>query len=343
MLAFPDDGQIRFRKIRDAGSVLNATLVFVRRNARELLTSYLALVAPVALAAGLALALWFRQFGDLMTNPEALVTGDVEVFGWSYGGMLLFSLLGTALAQAAGAGYVRLYRQGEAGSITMGRLWEESRDLLLPFLGLPFLFAVVVVVSAVLNVVPCLGTIAWVGLVVWLLPYYAVTLATRALDEDSLGAAWTRARALVKGSWGFAAGALLLTFLILVVVNLALSIVLSAVLGVGLAGAVAGDPAEAMGLMGWVYAPLQVVGYALYALIMVAIFFIHGRLAEELDGTALHDDLDTLADAGFDVPATPRSTPPDAAPPPAPPASDPPASDPPADGAGGFRGGGFGG
>ncbi len=80
---------------------------------------------------------------------------------------------------------------------------------------------------------------------------------SRALDADSLGAAWTRRAGLVKGSWGFAAGALLLTFLILVVVNLALSVVFSAVLGVGMAGAVAGDPAEAMGLMGWVYAPLQ--------------------------------------------------------------------------------------
>ncbi len=136
MLAFPDDGQIRFRKIRDAGSVLNATLVFVRRNARELLTSYLALIAPVALTAGLALALWFRQFGDLMSNPEALINGDIQVFGWSYAGMLLFSLLGTALAQAAGAATSactararRVHHDGE--------LWEETRELLLPFLGLP--------------------------------------------------------------------------------------------------------------------------------------------------------------------------------------------------------------
>ena len=132
--------------------------------------------------------------------------------------------------------------------------------------------------------------------------------------------------------------ALLLTFLVLMLVYLALSMVLGAVLGVGMAGMVAGDPAGAMGVMGWVYAPLQVVGYALYALVMVTVFFVHGRLAEELDGTALHDDLDTLADAGFDVPATPRSTPPDSAP--APPASGPPADDA---GSGGFRGGGFGG
>ena len=344
MLAFPDDGQIRFRKLRDAGSVLNATLVFVRRNARELLTSYLALVAPVALASGLALALWFRQFGDLMADPDALLTGDIQMFGWSYAGAVLFGLLGTALSQAAGAGYVRLYRQGEAGAITVGRLWDESRDLLLPFLALPFIFGVVMTLAAVLVIIPCLGALAWVGFVIWLLPYYAVTMAARALDEDSLGAAWTRARGLVKGSWGFAAGSLLLTFLILVLVYLALSVVLGAVMGIGMAGAVADDPAQAMGWMGVIYAPLQVVGYALYALIMVTVFFVHGRLAEELDGTTLHEDLDELAGAGFDLPAPPRTTTPEPPPSSTPPASGPPTGDAPgSEDTGGFRGGGFGG
>ena len=360
----PDAGAIRFRKHRDAGSVLNATLAFVRENARELLTSYLALVAPVALASGLAIALYFRQFGDVFADPEALVRGDVQMSGVSYLGVLVFGMLGTALAQAAGAGYVRLYRQGEAGSITAGRLWEASRGLLLPFLGLPVVFAVVVMLAAVISIVPCLGALAWVGFVVWLLPYYAVTLAVRALDEDSLVAAWTRARTLVKGSWAFAAGALLLAFLVVMVVSFGVMMVFSAVMGVAMAGSMTGDPAQTMTWMGAVMAPLQVVSYALYAVMVVAMFFVHGRLAEELDGSALGDQLDDLDGlSGFDAPtgsasaeAQPARSPFAAAPPPlasTPPAGSagptdgaPPADTPPSDeqgGAGrsGFRGGGF--
>lgn len=344
MLDFPDDGQIRFRKIRDAGSVLNATLTFIRRNARELVTSYLALVAPVALASGLALALWFRQFGDVMSDPDALLRGDVQMFGWSYAGVVVFSLVGSALAQAAAAGYVRLYREGQAGTITAGRLWEEARGLMLPYLGLPIVFGVVLTVAAVIGVIPCLGFIAWLAFAVWLIPYYGVTIAARAIDEDSLGGAWARTRDLVKGSWGFAAGSILLTFLIVFVVSFGLMIVLSATMGVAMAGSMANDPAQAMGWMGAIYAPIQVLSYALYAVVFVAFFFVHGRLAEELDGTSLHDDLDVLAEAGFDVPipsasAPLRSTPPTLDDRPDAP-SDPDDSTPP--GSGGFRGGGFG-
>lgn len=352
MLDFPDDGQIRFRKLRDAGSVLNATLAFVRRNARELTTSYLALVAPVALASGLSIALYFRQFGDIFSDPEALLNGDVSLFGWSYVGVLLFSTLGAALAQAAGAGYVRLYRQGEAGTITVGRLWEESRGLLLPFMGLPILYAIVVMLAAVVAIVPCLGALAWVGFMVWSFPYYAVTLASRAIDTDSVAEAWQRSRTLVKGSWGFAAGAILLTFLILIVVSFGIMMVFSAVVGVVLAGTMADDPTQIMGWMGAIYAPVQIVSYALYILVTVAVFFVHGRLAEEVDGTTMRDDLDVLAEAGFDAPRPElRSTPlrPDlpSDPPPASapddlPNDSPLGDDPTGDAPSGFRGGGFG-
>ncbi len=68
----PDLGEIRFQKSRDASGVLNATIALVRRNARRLLGGYLAIVAPAALASGIAAALYFRaigrMFGGLFTG-----------------------------------------------------------------------------------------------------------------------------------------------------------------------------------------------------------------------------------------------------------------------------------
>ena len=134
----------------------------------------------------------------------------------------------------------------------------------------------------------------------------------------------------------------------------ALSVVLGGLMGV--AGLASTDPGGSLVGMGLLFAPLQVASGAAYLVPLVAAFFVHGRLAEELDGTALADDLDALS-VGFDAPrpAAPRSTPPaptpPETPPPAPPPAPPttPASGPDGDAPdapdgrpGGFRGGGFG-
>lgn len=329
----PDLGAIRFRELRDAGAALNATFVFVRQNARELALSYLALIVPVLLASAVSSVLWLSQIGDQLFEPSP--DDPFAIINGTYVGSILFGLLSGALMQAASSAYVRLYREGEAGDITAGVLWDEAKGLILPYLGMTLLFGVVVVLSAVVNILPCLGSIAWIAFIVWMLPHYTVAVAARALEAESIGEAWTRARDLVKGSWGFAAGTMFLAFMVLVMVYFALSIVLGAV--VGFAGANSTDPSASLVGMGLVFAPLQVVSGALYLVPLVAAFFVHGRLAEELEGSALADDLDTLA-AGFDAPPTPSL--PASTPPPAPPADEDDAEDPPP--AGGFRGGGFG-
>lgn len=344
---FPDDGEIRFRRVRDAGDVLNATLAFLRANARELLTSYVALVAPVALATGVATGLYVHQMGDLLVDPTAIEEDPFALFGTTYFGIVLFGLLGSALTAAAAAGYVRLYREGRAGEITAGVLWEEARGLLLPFVGLPLVYGLVLVLSAVIAIVPCLGLLAWAGLIVWSFPYYAVTLATRALEAPTLWDAWQRARVLVKGSWGPTFGALALAGILFYVIVLVVSIPLYVVMAVVGINAVAADPSAMFSVMGAVMAPLQVVSYAGYLLPLLAVFFVHGRLAEELDGTGLHGDLDTLAgDLRTTTRPTPAEAPTDLDGPLGPPAGSLPADSPPTDAPddrppGGFRGGGF--
>lgn len=365
---FPDAGPIRFRKHRDAGSVLNATLVFVRENARELLTSYLAIVAPIAAAAGLASVLFISRAGDVFADPQAILNDPLAVFGPTYFVSAVLGLLTSVVAQAAAGGYVRLYRRGEAGAITPGVLWDEARDLILPLLGLTLAVALGVVVTALINVVPCLGTIAWAAFLVWAFPAVSVMVAVRVLEVPTLGEAWARARVLVKGSWGFAAGALLLAVLVLVVLSVAVGAL------TGLAGALLGvgagfDPLRAPGQVTTGAAVLQavvgVLSYVVYLVPFLAVYFVHGRLAEELDGTALDDDLDALSDLDAPArpadPAGPAETPfgsrlgqrpgaPPSAPPPlssTPPPSPPPAGADPADERRddderpGFRGGGF--
>ena len=345
--AFPDRGAIRFRQPRDVGDVLNATIALIRANARELLLSYVAVVAPVALATGVATGLYFHQMGGLLADPTAIEDDPFAIFNATYAGILLFGLLGSALVAAAAAGYVRLYREGLAGEITASLLWEEARGLLLPFLGMPLLYGLLMMLTAVVNIVPCLGALAWVGVFVWSIPYYCVTLAARTLEEPTLVGAVQRARDLVKGEWGPTFGALLLAGLLFYVILMIVSIPLYVVMMVVGINTIETDPGAMFSMMGAVMAPLQVVSYAGYLLPLLATFFVHGRLVEDLDGIGLRDDLDTLAgdldtrqSAAF---APPASTPPaldDLDGPLGDPDGTPPEDDPDLP-PGGFRGGGF--
>lgn len=340
----PDLGEIRFQKSRDAGGVLNATTVLLRRNAREAFVGFLAIVGPVALAGGIASALYFRQIGDVFSDPERMANDPFAVFNGTYVGLIAFGILTGVVSMAAAGAYVRLYRAGEAGEITVSVLWDEAKELILPMLGLTLAIGAAFVGSALLNVVPCLGTIAWFALWIWAFPYVMVTMAARAVESPSLGEAWSRARTLVKGSWGFAFGAIFLAAVVFYILSFALSIPFYALSFFASASTVAEDPSGVFGMFGLFMAPVQILLSALYLLPLVAAYFVHGKLVEELEGTSLMDDLDALADTSVatrwdDAPTTtePQS--------PEPPRSTPPASEPEPrddDAPRGFRGGGFG-
>ncbi|MEM1054173.1 MAG: hypothetical protein AAGI52_01500 [Bacteroidota bacterium] len=348
--SFPDQGSIRFQKIRDAGGVLNASFELIRRNARELLVSFFAIVVPFALISGIGSAVYLDQAGNLLAGGD-MVSGDfdslTELFPPAYFFSILVGMLGTLISQAAAAGYVRLYREGAAGEITPGLLWEETRSLILPTLGYFIAVFLVVILSAVIWIVPCLGALAWFAFIVWAYPYATVAWVSRMIESDSLVEALGRANVLVKGAWGFAFGALLLVGIVTFLVIFALAIPLQAAsMGVIMA---TGESGIAMTVFGLIAVPMQLLNYAAYLLPGLAGFFVHGRLAAELDGTDLDEDLDLLESGWEETPASSWSE--SAAPTGADATSTPPApSEGNGDGSperdsdrpsGGFRGGGF--
>lgn len=344
--AFPDLGPIRFRRRRDAGDVLNATVRFVRENAGELARTYLVVVLPVAIAAGASWALVTASMVGRFEDPATFGDDFEAILGAPLLGAFVFGLLGQGVAAAAASAYVRLYRRGETGALTAGALWEEARPLVLPFVGLYLLVAFAFVLTAALNLLPCLGTIAWIAFLLWLLPRVFVALAARAVEVETVAESTNRALELVKGSWGAALGALLLAFVLYYGVVLVGSI--PYYVAVFVAETNAADPAAQRWLEA-LLVPIQVLGYAASLLPLVAAFFVHGRLVEELEGTSLYADLDALAgEAAPDRTSSafgPRSTPPPlpTAPPDDRPSDDDPPDDRPADdSSGGFRGGGFG-
>lgn len=299
---FPDQGSIRFYKVRDAGGVMNATIELVRRNAREVFVSFFALVVPFGIIAGIGQALYYRSLGNFL-DPGAVVPGSeldflADIFSPTYIVTVLIGVIGTSVAGAAGAGYVRLYRQEFAGEITPSLLWEETRGLVIPTIGFGFAYTLLLIVSGVVNIIPCLGQIAWLAFIIWTLPYATVAWASRMTESGSIAESVRRAQMLVKGSWGFSFGALALSWLLVVAVSFVVALPLQVVLGV--ATQATSNPTAIFGALSVLTIPLQILGYVAYLVPAIVSFFIHGRLATELDGLHLDEQLDIL-ETGVDA------------------------------------------
>ncbi|MEL6615224.1 MAG: hypothetical protein AAFQ43_05775 [Bacteroidota bacterium] len=350
---FPDQGAIPFQRRRDAGGVVNAVIAFMRHNARELFVGYLALVAPFTIVSSLSLVLMMNRFGDVMTDIDGFLDNPdliIEVFGPSYALLIVSQGLAFAFSQGAVAGFVRLYREGEAGAISPSVLWSETRRVILPVIGMYVLLIAggipLFIFGAVLiGALGLFGALLWFGAMCALMPIVHVWFASRMTESSNVLEAAGRAIDLVvRGEWLRSFGAIFLTWVVVLGGWFLLSIVVQMVVSLIGINSTSEDPAALIRMMTVWLVPVQILGSIIYIPPAIAAFVLHGSLVEDLDGPSVDDELDLLERGvdvaptpGWDTPEAPRTEPEPAygerAPTPPPP-SPPPSS-------GGFRGGGF--
>ena len=329
---FPDDGAVRFRRERDLGDVINASVRFCRETWRAWLPA-LALIA----------------------GPLYVVGGALQGAGLGGQGVGSFVNAAAGFLVAAGTfGYVRLYRTGGADAET-AEVWDETKGLL----GAVFGFNVGSFLVLLLLLVPVLllagvgiaasgvstasavvgGGIALVAIAVVVLvlyPYYAAGLACRALDEDAFSDAVRRVHGLIREARGFAVGTALVLLFIVGFVSVVVGGTVGGLVAFGTEfGEVTVLGGVLTGLASVVLIPFSVFYY-------VASAFLYDALVARVEGTEVGEGIEAIAQetrlGGAVAPAAPPR--PDAAPPrPAPEPTRP--DDDAGGGAGGFRGGGF--
>lgn len=369
---FPDQGAIPFVRQRDAGGVVNAVVAFMRQNAREVFVGYLALIAPLSILTSLSAVLWQTDSGAFEQTEESFDPGLIgDMFGPSYWSLLVTSGVLFAISQAAVAAYARLYREGYAGTITPGVLWNETKGLIMPVVGMSLLlfgaFLALSIVGAMLiaasigllgiGIGGFVGALIVVGVACWSMPYVHVAFASRMTEATTVFESIGRAFTLVRGAWLRSFGSVFLPWIVAVGLLLGINILAGGIAALVGINSLSEDPGSVAVITGLIGIPFGVIGTLAYILPALASFFLHGSLADDLDGPSVDDDLDLL-ERGFDAtPATgwaePDESPrasgapktPSAAPTPPPasgarsPEPGPTPEAPPS--RGGFRGGGF--
>lgn len=275
----PDQGALRFVQPRGAGRIVSDTLALAREAAGPLVRGYLAIGAPAALAAGIAMTLFLRAAAPLL-EPGADLAPDAVggTMSTTYAGAMLLSFLATATVLALGAAVVRRYREGAPAEVlTVGALWDETRGLLMSALSMVLVVGGGAMLASLLAGAAGAGALLWLTLMLWATPYVAVAFAVRMLEGGTLGTAFARARTLVRGRWAATTGGLLLAVLVAGVAAMLLSLPL-VVLVAGATGEPPATTAQAVEALGWVLGPVQVVSSGLYLLPVLAAFLAHGAL-----------------------------------------------------------------
>ena len=297
-----DLGEIRFRRERDVGDIINITFRFLRDNLRELALGMLHIVGPIALLAAVLSFFVQSQMQSSMFDITSIEDNPFGVYSSlftpAYFGYILLLVVVQILVSAVVLGYVSLYREGRAGEITPSLLWAEASYMIWPIIALSLVVGLFAILSVVVWIVPCLGVIAWLAALVYLFPSLSMATVSRVLDVDSAVGALKRPYALVKGQWGMSFGTMAIAMIAFMAIATLLSVP-GAIVGFGSAmGSLTGDdPGGGSRVLLAIGSLLSTLTYLGYTIPLVAGAFLYFNLIERKEGAGLFADIDLIDSA----------------------------------------------
>ena len=294
------DSTIHFQRLRLAGDVISDSLAFVREHFADLGRGVLYIAGPFLLAAAVASSFFQGSiFGGDWLNPNADPFAVFDMFGPAYFLSVLLTFFATLLLSAVGYAYVLLYMEDHDRQITVPVLWDEVKAILPAIVTTSIGIWLVMMLGGLLNIIPCLGTLVWLGGIIYFFPALSIVLTARLTDEDNLMDAFRRSRDLVKGYWGQTFGVVIMAYLIYFAAAMVLSIP-GMMVGatVGFLGGMDGEGISQFTLL--IASLFSVLAYAFIVLLPVAFTMQYYNLVERQEGPDLDDRIDAIAAGASD-------------------------------------------
>lgn len=292
---------LRFRKIRDLGEVVTATLEFLRENYKPLGKAMLFIVGPVMLITGIIGAiLQFSMVGALagsgyydgddysVASPWSFPALGVTTVLVLWAMLLIMITASTAVVYS----YLVLYMDREVQP-TVREVWDEAKRQFFRLLGTFVALGVMYFIGfIVVGIIPLLGFIAiMIGG-----PYIAVTLSMvgiiRVREGLSLSESISRSFDLVRNYWWRTALLLLVIWLVMwaILSNLAMpQLIITYLFTLNTVDGTE-DPSLLLGIITIILSLLYMLGsFLLYPLPLVAIAIQYFNLVEEKEGVGLRE------------------------------------------------------
>jgi hypothetical protein len=276
------NSNIELAKPRDFGEIINDTFTFIRQNFKPLLKYFFIFCGFFILAAAaLTILVEVKAFSFASNpNPESFEdsTGLSKVFSLlgNYLLLFLFLILEYVAVNVAVLCFMVLYKQKQNTIPTTEEMWGYFKYYYLKILGSTILLYLLIGVGMVFCFIPG----------IYLMPILALVPPIMIMENTSFGYAFSQSFRLIKDNWWVTFGVMVVVYIILYVLNLAVSIP-SIVLGAG-SVFLHINSGKALTLpIAIITTFLQSVQYVFHILMVVAVGLCYFNLTESKEGTGL--------------------------------------------------------
>jgi hypothetical protein len=283
---------IDFRRQRSVSDIINVTFVFLRDEFRGLMVALLYIVGPLMLAAGVLTIDATLDTAQGMFSAEFWMDPDQDPLSARYLIGLGLSMVSYLLAFGVFYAYVMLYADGGPGPFSPGEVWQRLWTDLGRYVSTILWIGLIVTALVLLNIIPCLGTLVFLGLGIYLSPILMLVFPARFDRREGFFSALGRCRELVRGEWASSFGLLFVMQVLVIITGMAISALvmglhamITALLGTGIL-------AQALGVL---VAVASVVTYAAYVLPAVGFVVHYFNLVEQKEGVGLEDRIEAMA------------------------------------------------
>jgi hypothetical protein len=297
---------IEFEKTRDFGMIFNDSFAFVRQNFKALALCLIFIPLPILLISGFLIA---ESMANIMKPFMSMVSQGAEYKPQSediaklFSGFLSPSFLSAIVASVIGSMllygtttiFVRNYVRGQ--SLEVSEVWQgivsNFGTLASTSLGGGLLMGLFISLTAIMNMLPCLGTIGWIILILFLAVLMQLLYPIRFEENWGLFDAITRGRELLKGHWWQSVGLFLVMYIIVAIMASIFSapaqIYMQMVMPSAMKNGVM-DPTQLVGTFKVFFYIAMLLGQfsaLLYSLILITFYFQYFSLVEEKEGQGL--------------------------------------------------------
>ncbi len=278
--------KIEFKKVRDFGEKLNATIAFFRQNFKKLGRALLIIIVPGAVLS----AILSNAYQSIMV--KTLKSGGFLNFNFpseAYPvllGMIAIGLLQVSLIYAIVYEYIILYID-KGVDVDTKEVWQKAKKGFLKTLGGLFIGYILIVLGVFLLLIPG----------IYLTMPVALTFIIMFREQTGFFTALGRSLKLIRGKWWSTFGLLLITTIIMVLIGYLFSIPFYLFSGASMFSSLSsGEEASSFNQIMKILASIvyNLVVFVLYSIPLIALAFQYFNLVERKESAGLMDKINTM-------------------------------------------------
>jgi hypothetical protein len=205
--------KLEFRQVREFGSIISDTFVFIKQNFKALIKSYFIICGIFVAASIISMALYKMQEREITTGYVGQgfwYTIDRMVFTWEYFLLIVVSMLNYVSIYITILSFVAIYIQKGNIAPSTEEIWGYYKYYFLRMFGSTLAMSIFLVICFAFCILPG----------VYVFPAFTIFFPIMILENGSFSHSFDRSFRLLKGEWWITAAVIFVIYIIFYMISL---------------------------------------------------------------------------------------------------------------------------